>query len=82
MGFLLVYCEHYQQLSWLVTVLVPNPILNVKIDVSFEVLKCLNRNITKLKIYWPKFLSSHKLSRFWNANMTPYNSPCKKVSEN
>ena len=47
MGFLLVYCEHYQQLSWLVTVLVPNPILNV----SFEVLKCLNRNITKLKIY-------------------------------
>ena len=46
MGFLLIYCGHYQQLSWLVTVLsvlVPNPILNAKIGVAFEVLNCLNK---------------------------------------
>lgn len=46
MGFLLIYCGHYQHLSWLVTVLsvlVPNPILNAKIGVAFEVLNYLNK---------------------------------------
>ena len=46
MGFLLIYCGHYQQLSWLVTVLsvlVANPILNAKIGVAIEVLNCLNK---------------------------------------